>query len=118
MDNVTLDTANTVSSGLQGSIKEPIRSESASHAKQIVEAANAKPMSKDKLKSMIFDLNEEIKPFTNKVEFGFNEDMDGMQVTVKDSRTDEILSRFPSEDAERISRAVKELVGVIFDKKA
>lgn len=62
-------------------------------------------------------LNDEIAPLSNDIRFGYSDEIDQMLVNVVDANTGEVLRQFPSEEAIEIMTKMKELIGMLFDKK-
>jgi len=69
------------------------------------------------LNELVAKLNKEISPITENIKFGFNDDIKGLMVNVVDAKTGEVIRQFPSEDAIEIMKKMKELIGMLFDKK-
>lgn len=62
-------------------------------------------------------LNDEIVPLSNDIRFGFSDELGQMFVNVVDANTGEVIRQFPSEEAIEIMTKMKELIGMLFDKK-
>ena len=62
-------------------------------------------------------LNDEIAPLTNDIRFGFSEEIGQLMVNVVDANTGEVIRQFPTEEAIEIMTKMKELIGMLFDKK-
>ncbi len=63
------------------------------------------------------ELNREMNPLNMNVKFGFSDDIDSMYVTVKEKDTDQIIRKIPSDEAIELMKKMREIVGIIFDKK-
>jgi len=72
---------------------------------------------KDQLKSTVKSLNEQMKSLDTNVTFGFNDKIDTMFVNVMERSTGKIIRKIPTEEAMKLSEKMKEIVGMIFDKK-
>ena len=94
----------TASIGIKSAGKEP------------VEQTETKP-TVETLKEITKSLNESIASLSTHVQFEYGEDIDGLYINVIDTNTDSIISRFPSEEAVNLSKHMKEIVGVMFDRK-
>jgi flagellar protein FlaG len=60
--------------------------------------------------TMSKDLNLDVK-------FAYNAKIDTVYINVTDKNTGEIIKKLPTEEAMKIKESMKDLVGVLFDKK-
>ena len=72
---------------------------------------------KQKLDTTVKSLNEQMKSLDTNVTFGFNDKIDVMFVNVMERSTGKIIRKIPTEEAMKLSEKMKEIVGMIFDKK-
>jgi flagellar protein FlaG len=75
-------------------------------------------VSKEELASVVSSLNKEIEPMGTNIKFGYNSDINQLVVEVKNNITGEVIRQLPTKEALELSKKVKELVGIIFDKRA
>ena len=73
--------------------------------------------SKEELKHTIEHLNKHMDSLDTNVKFGFDDKVESMFVNVMERSTGKIIRRIPTEEAMKISEKMKEIVGMIFDKK-
>jgi len=73
--------------------------------------------SKKELKNTIEHLNKHMDSLDTNVKFGFDDKVGQMFVNVIERSTGKIIRRIPTEEAMKISEKMKEIVGMIFDKK-
>ncbi len=73
--------------------------------------------SAEQMKVLADNLNKVITPLSTKVKFEYGEDIHGLYINVIDTNTDSVIRRFPSEDAVKLAIHMKEITGMIFDKK-
>ena len=73
--------------------------------------------SKNELKNTIEHLNKHMEDLDTNVKFGFNDKVEHMFVNVMERSTGKIIRKIPTEEAMKISEKMKEIVGMIFDKK-
>lgn len=73
--------------------------------------------SKDDVKDLVDTLNESLDPFDTYIRFGFDNKDDVFFVSVIDTNTNNIIRRFPAEQAEGLVNKMNEIVGIIFDEK-
>ncbi len=72
---------------------------------------------KNDLQNTINHLNDHMKSLDTNVVFGFNDKTEYLVVNVMERSTGKIIRRIPTEEATKISEKMKEIVGMIFDKK-
>ncbi len=72
---------------------------------------------KSQLKELVDNMNKNLDPFNTSLKFGFEDKSDTYYVSVIDTNTNDVIRKFPSEDAMKLSVKMKELVGMIFDQK-
>lgn len=70
-----------------------------------------------KLTQTVKDLNKQMELLDTNIKFGFNSDINLMYVDVTDKHTGETIRKIPSDEAMKLSERMKEIVGMIFDKK-
>ncbi len=80
------------------------------------QSLNPKDM-KLKLDNTIKHLNEHMKSLDTNIKFGFNDKIDIMFVNVIEKSTGKVIRKIPTEEAMKLSEKMKEIVGMIFDKK-
>jgi len=74
-------------------------------------------VTKEKLQELTKKLNEEMSPLNPDIKFHFNDKVNEMVVNVIDKNTDKVIRKMPSDEAIKIMEKMKELVGILFDKK-
>ncbi|DAB37074.1 MAG: flagellar biosynthesis protein FlaG [Epsilonproteobacteria bacterium] len=81
---------------------------------------NQKDQTKDvkaSLEKTVKELNEQMDMLDTNLKFGFNDKIDIMYVNVMEKSTGKLIRKFPTEEAMNLSAKMKEIVGMIFDKK-
>jgi len=73
--------------------------------------------SKEELKNTIENLNKHMDSLDTNIKFGFDDKIEQMFVNVMERSTGKIIRKIPSEEAMKISEKMREIVGMIFDKK-
>ncbi len=110
--------------GLEGagrSTPQPQRSGGSSEQmsnqlKQAEESADTQKLKKQ-LQEITDQLNKEMDPLNTTIRFGFDDSIDELYVSVIDTASDKEIRKIPSEEAIRLAAKMRELVGMIFDKK-
>jgi flagellar protein FlaG len=69
------------------------------------------------LKQTVKDLNDQMDLLDTNISFGFNDEINMMYVNVTDKTTGQTIRKIPTEEAMDLSAKMKEIVGMIFDKK-
>lgn len=64
------------------------------------------------------DLNKEMNPLNINVKFGFEDKIGEMFVSVFEKDTNKLIRKFPSDEAVALMSKMREIIGIIFDKKA
>ena len=81
------------------------------------EAAVSKQLSKMEMQQLIANLNDEISLISTDLRFGYNDTAEMLQVSIINKKTDEIIRRFPTEEAVTLMSSMKEFIGLLFDKE-
>ncbi|MDD3463603.1 MAG: flagellar protein FlaG [Sulfurospirillaceae bacterium] len=71
----------------------------------------------DSLNKTVDDLNNQMGALETNVRFGFNDKISTMFVNVMERSTGKMIRKIPTEEAMKLSERMKEIVGMIFDKK-
>ena len=79
------------------------------------EAAVSKHLSKKEMEHLVANLNEEMSLISTDLRFGFNDTAEMLQVSIINKKTDEIIRRFPTEEAVALMSSMKEFIGLLFD---
>lgn len=74
--------------------------------------------SEEQIKSAVKDLNIALKSLNVKREFEVNKDIDRVVVTLMDSEKKEVIRQIPSEEAVKLSKNIREMIGLLFDSKS
>lgn len=82
-----------------------------------VEENSDKEAIRQELTELAAKLNDEIAPLSNDIRFGFSDEIGQMMVNVIDANTGEVIRQFPTKEAIEIMTKMKELIGMLFDKK-
>ena len=72
---------------------------------------------KKKLENLTEQLNNEISPLNKDLEFKYNQKIDNFMVLVIDKKTNKVIREFPFKEALKLMEKMRELVGMLFDKK-
>jgi flagellar protein FlaG len=72
---------------------------------------------KKELKDVVQKLNEEMQSLRTSIRFGFDDKVEELYVSVIDTKTNEEIRKIPSEEALKLAAKMRELIGMLFDKK-
>lgn len=84
---------------------------------RVTEDAKQKNL-KQELMQLTEDLNKEMNPLNINVKFGFNDKVNELYVSVYEKDSNKLLRKIPSDEAMTLMSKMREIVGIIFDKKA
>ncbi len=103
----------------QSSISKTNKSQRVDTSKTVANNSNKKTLKtthKD-LDNTIKKLNEQMNSLNFNIKFGFNDKIDTMFVDVTEKSTGRLIRQIPSEETMKIAEKMKEIIGMIFDKK-
>ncbi len=72
---------------------------------------------KKEIQNIVKELNKAIYPLNTDLKFKFNSKVDELTVLVIDEKSNQVIREFPPKDALKLMEKMKELVGMLFDKK-
>ncbi len=101
----------------QDSVKQAQVQKAQAEETKKIESDNKKEEIQQELTALAAQLNDEIAPLSNDIRFGFNDKIGQLMVNVVDAKTGEVIRQFPTEEAIEIMTKMKELIGMLFDKK-
>jgi len=69
------------------------------------------------LNNTVKRLNDQMDSLNINIKFGFNDKIDTMFVDVTEKNTGKLIRKIPSEETMKLAEKMKEIIGMIFDKK-
>ncbi len=84
--------------------------------RQTEEKSDQKKLKKE-LQEITDKLNKEMDPLKTSIRFGFNDKVNELYISVIDTSNNQVIRKIPSEEAMRLAAKMRELVGMLFDKK-
>jgi flagellar protein FlaG len=69
------------------------------------------------METLVKELNDSISPFRTSLRFGFDNSSSDFYVSVIESQTNRMISRFPAEKAVEFLPKIQEVNGFLFDQK-
>jgi len=69
------------------------------------------------VESVVKDLNDAVKMFNTNLSFSIDKDTGKTVIKVVDVATKEVIRQIPPDDVLRIAAHIKELLGILYDKK-
>ena len=95
--------------------KTPIQKER-ENVQEVRDKSETEKLKKD-LQEVVEKLNKEMEPLKTTIRFGFDDKVSELYVSVIDTSTNEEIRKIPSDEALRLAAKMRELVGMLFDKK-
>ncbi|CAM2870670.1 flagellar protein FlaG [Helicobacter felis] len=86
------------------------------HQKTEVESLKQELTERD-LQKLSKELNEKMKRMHSDITFSYNEDIGGLVVTIKDDRGNRVIREIPPQAVIELSKKMRDIVGILFDKK-
>ncbi len=68
------------------------------------------------MEKLVLELNRSLNPFNTSLRFGFDSSSEGFYVSVIDTKTNNMIRRFPAEEAQVILPKIQEINGLLFDE--
>ncbi|CCB80130.1 putative FLAGELLIN PROTEIN [Helicobacter bizzozeronii CIII-1] len=81
------------------------------------DANNALLLEEQDLQKLSKELNREMKRIHSNLVFKYNEEIGSLVVVVKDSKGEHIIREIPPQGMVRLMEKMRDIVGIIFDKK-
>jgi len=99
-----------------------LNTKQADHIKEIKKSEDdfknkSKEEIKKELQKVIEELNKEMNPLNQDLKFQFNDKVNELVVQVVDKKNDIVIREFPPKEALRLMEKMRELVGLLFDRK-
>ncbi|MCB4204794.1 flagellar protein FlaG [Deferribacterales bacterium Es71-Z0220] len=115
-----LDTIRNVTAHQVEQASKPIDAASKDMAKQQTQqvVAEKRQPSEEQVKSAVEDLNKTLQNLNIKRQFVVDKEVDKVIVKVIDSDEKEVIRQIPSEEALKLSKNVREMIGLLFDSKS
>ena len=73
--------------------------------------------SEEQVKSAVSDLNNTLEMLNVSRQFEVDKEADKIIVKILDSQRKEVIRQIPSEEAVKLSKNVREMIGLLFDSK-
>ena len=84
---------------------------------QETDSKTQKVSSQEQMDKLIDQLNRSLDPFSTSLRFGFDNSSKDFYVSVIDTQRNQVLRRFPLEQAEQLLPKMQEVTGLLFDHK-
>jgi flagellar protein FlaG len=72
---------------------------------------------KKELQKLTQELNKALNPLNTTLKFHFNDKVDELTVKVVDTKNDRVIREYPPKEALELMEKMREVVGLLFDKK-
>jgi len=117
--NVTQKTQNLDSISTQSPVKESLAEKSnniSDKQHDLVEKQDKNKLKKE-LQKLTEELNKALNPLNTTLKFQFNDKVDELMVKVVDTHSDKVIREYPPKEALDLMEKMREVVGLLFDKK-
>ncbi|AZV46191.1 flagellar biosynthesis protein FlaG [Nautilia sp. PV-1] len=82
----------------------------------IIESQDKNKLKKE-LQKLTEELNKALNPLNTTLKFHFNDKIDELTVKVVDTKNDKVIREYPPKEALELMEKMREVVGLLFDKK-
>ena len=112
-----------ISNKIQSPVENSMNVKKDNQIKEIekIEKNNIEQKSKEEIKKelqkVIEELNKAMNPLNIDLKFKFNDKIDELTVLVIDKKDNKVIREFPPKEALKLMEKMRELVGMLFDKK-
>jgi len=72
---------------------------------------------KKELQKITEELNKALNPLNTTLKFHFNDKIDELMVKVVDTKSNKVIREYPPKEALELMEKMREIVGLLFDKK-
>ncbi|MEF3254048.1 MAG: flagellar protein FlaG [Deferribacterales bacterium] len=93
-----------------------VTSKAKAQEQNVTEVASREETFKD-LKEAIKEINRSLDDMKIARKFEIDKELDQVVVKILDTENNKVVRQIPSEDALRISKNIKEMIGLLFDSK-
>jgi flagellar protein FlaG len=84
--------------------------------KEIIEKEDKNKLKKE-LQKITEELNKALNPLSTTLKFQFNDKIDELMVKVVDTQNNKVIREYPPKEALELMEKMREIVGLLFDKK-
>jgi len=104
-------------SQIEHSSKVAAPSEKGGNIKDVKKHVTQNFASEEQVKSAVSDLNKTLKMLNVSRQFEVDKEIDKIIVKILDSEKKEVIRQIPSEEVVKLSKNVREMIGLLFDSK-
>ncbi len=84
--------------------------------KEVMEKQDKNKLKKE-LQKITEELNKALNPLNTTLKFQFNDKIDELMVKVVDTQNNKVIREYPPKEALELMEKMREIVGLLFDKK-
>jgi len=116
--NVTQKTQNydALSPQNNASSQKVEKTDLAKEQQQMMESRDRDKL-KQELRKLTEELNKALNPLNTTLKFKFNDKVEELMVKVVDTQNNKVIREYPSKEALELMEKMREVVGLLFDKK-
>lgn len=100
---------------------KPVETRTVEHTnleQNVAKEKDSNTLSEKDTKELVDKLNEQMGVLNTSIRFGYNDKINSMFVNILEAKSGKVIRKIPTEEVMSLSEHLKELVGVIFDKKS
>ena len=109
--NIDINKNNQIENVKQTEKKSPIEEQ-----KELLEKQDKEKLKKE-LERITEELNKVLNPLNTTLKFKFNDKVEELVVKVVDTKDNKVIREYPPKEALELMQKMRELIGLLFDKK-
>lgn len=113
---VQTDTTQNLYANKNKEIESSVKTSSIEEQKEVLEKQDKEKIKKE-LDRITEELNETLNPLNTTLKFKFDDKVDELVVKVVDTKDNRIIREYPPKEALELMQKMRELIGLLFDKK-
>ena len=95
---------------------EDVKKNPVDEQKELLEKQEKEKLKKE-LERITEELNKALNPLNTTLKFQFNDKVEELVVKVVDTKENKIIREYPPKEALKLMQKMRELIGLLFDKK-
>lgn len=113
---VQTDTTQNLYANKNKEIESSVKTSSIEEQKEVLEKQDKEKIKKE-LDRITEELNKALKPLNTTLKFKFDDKVDELVVKVVDTKDNRVIREYPPKEALELMQKMRELIGLLFDKK-
>lgn len=113
---VQTDTTQNLYANKNKEIESSVKTSSIEEQKEVLEKQDKEKIKKE-LERITEELNKALNPLNTTLKFKFDDKVDELVVKVVDTKDNRVIREYPPKEALELMQKMRELIGLLFDKK-